>query len=137
MVEEHVPLGDGRELGAGLFHGHIGGEPSPDIQLIALSPLHGRDVVPRVIGYSDDPDSPFKLRVHLSRFGAAVQRISLSDYLKTVGKEDHYVVLDELKFEDKSYAEWYAYAAKAVTVNGTRIPLDRRTSPDSDNTERS
>lgn len=79
----------------------------------------GRDTA---IGY-DDPKSPFKMRVELTQWGAAVRSISLKDYLKTVGKPDHFVVLDELKLPGKA-PEWYAYAVKAVTVNGTRISLE-------------
>ncbi len=89
--------------------------------LHAVEVEDGRDTA---IGY-DDPRSPFKMRVELSKWGAAVLRISLSDYLKTVGKPDHFVVLDELKVPSEKVAEWYAYAAKAVNVNGTHIPLEK------------
>jgi YidC/Oxa1 family membrane protein insertase len=96
------------------------GPAEPVADLHAVDVTDGRDTV---IGY-DDPRSPFKLRVELSRFGAAVRRVSLSDYLMTVGKPDHYIVHDELKLASKDYPEWYAYAAKAVTVNGTRVNLE-------------
>ncbi len=81
----------------------------------------GRDTV---IGY-DDPKSPFKMRVELSKYGAGVLRITLADYLKTVGKPDHYVVLDELKVPSEDVAEWYAYAARRVVVNGTSVPIEK------------
>ena len=100
----------------------------------ALPGLHavlvetGREVV---LGF-DDPKSPFKVRVELSRFGAGISSITLADYLKTVGKPDHYIVHDKLALPDPSDVEdiskyrtyWFAYAAKAITVNGTRVPLE-------------
>jgi YidC/Oxa1 family membrane protein insertase len=85
---------------------------------------------PAVIGF-DDPRSPFKVRIELTRFGAAVWKITLSDYLKSVGKPDHYVVHDRLTLPDpKDKADpprqipyEYAYAARSITVNGETIPL--------------
>ncbi len=83
---------------------------------------------PAVIG-SDDPASPFKLRVVLSRWGAAVWKITLSDYLIQVDKPEHYLIHDRLTLPDpadrsKQTPKAYAYAAKSVTVNGVRIPLE-------------
>ena len=96
-------------------------EPVEAIQgLHAVEVTDGRNVT---IG-SNENTSPFKLKVQLSKYGAAVVRISLTDYVKTVGQDDKYIVLDELRLPEKEYPEWYAYAAKAVTVNGTRIPLE-------------
>ncbi len=82
---------------------------------------------PAVIGF-EDPRSPFKLRVELTRFGAAVYKITLSDYLKEVQGPDHYVVHDRLTLPDsadptKQIPYEYAYATRAITVNGTTIPL--------------
>lgn len=88
--------------------------------LHAVEIQDGRDTI---IGYDDDPKSPYKMRVELTQWGAAVRKISLNDYYKDVDKPDHFVVLDELKLPNKP-PEWYAYGVKAVTVNGTRIPLE-------------
>ncbi len=103
-------------------------DPIPGLHAVEVDAQVTRDVT---IGYtgqeadgSTTQKSPFKMGVKLSRYGAAVHRITLTDYLKTVGKADHYIVLDELRFEKKPNAEWFAYAAKAITVNGTRIPLE-------------
>lgn len=96
----------------------------------AITGLHAvtvDEVRPTVIGY-DDQRSPFKLRVVFTRYGAGIYEISLADYLETVGKPDHYVVHERLALPDpqdrtklKTYE--YAYAALAITVNGTAIPL--------------
>jgi YidC/Oxa1 family membrane protein insertase len=89
--------------------------------LHAVEVKDGRDTV---IGY-DDPRSPFKLRVELTQWGAGIQSISLNDYLKVVDEpNDHYIVHDELTLPGKEQPEWYAYAVKAVTVNGTRVSLE-------------
>ncbi len=96
--------------------------------LHAVEVSDGREVV---LG-SDAPGSPYKMMVELNRYGAAVYRITLTDYLKTVGKDDHYIVHDKLALPDPTDVDdltkyqpyWLAYAAKAVTVNGTRIPLE-------------
>ncbi len=82
---------------------------------------------PAVIGF-DNPRSSFKLRVEFTRYGAAIYKITLSDYLMTVGKPDHYVVHDRLTLPDpkdptNQIPYEYAYAAKSITVNGTTIPL--------------
>ncbi len=99
----------------------LGSEPAAGIEgLHAIAVTDGKNVT---IGSNDD-GTPFKLKVELSKYGAAVIRVSLTDYLETVGLDDKYIVHDELKFEDKVYPEWYAYAVKAVSVNGTRVPLE-------------
>lgn len=100
--------------------------PIPGLHAVEVAT--GREAV---LGY-DDPKSPFKLRVEINRYGAAVNTITLGDYLKTVGKPDHYIVHEKLALPDpadpknlsKYQTFWLAYAAKAVTVNGTRIPLE-------------
>jgi YidC/Oxa1 family membrane protein insertase len=96
--------------------------------LHAVTVTDGRDTV---IGF-EDPKSVFKLRVEISQYGAAISRITLSDYLKTVGKPDHYIVHDKLALPDlidptdrsKDRTLWFAYAAKTITVNGTSLALE-------------
>ncbi|MEZ6191099.1 MAG: YidC/Oxa1 family insertase periplasmic-domain containing protein [Phycisphaerales bacterium] len=99
-------------------------------QADAIPGLHAvivDEVRPAVIGY-DDPKSPFKMRVVFTRYGAGIYEISLADYLKTVGKPDHYVIHERLALPDpkdrtqlKTYE--YAYAALEITVNGTTVSL--------------
>ncbi len=113
--------------------------PSPASPAVAPPQVEQADAIPglhavtidevrtAVIGY-DGPKSPFKMRVVFTRYGAGIYEISLADYLKTVGKPDHYVVHERLALPDpsdrtklKTYE--YAYAALAITVNGTTVPL--------------
>ncbi len=102
--------------------------PTPDQPAIpGLHPVLVDQAKPAVIGF-DNPRSHFKLRVELTRYGAAVYKITLSDYLKTVGKPDHYVIHDRLTLPDpkdpsKHIPYEYAYAAKSITVNGVTVPL--------------
>jgi len=81
----------------------------------------------------DDGDvSPYKMHVELSRYGAAVSKITLTDYRQTTDKPEHYVVHDKLAAPDpkaptdrsKDKLQWYAYAAKSITVNGSRLLLE-------------
>ena len=96
--------------------------------LQAVNVPDSRDVT---IG-NDDTASPYKMRVELSRYGASVKRITLTDYLVKPDEPDHYVVQDKLTApnakapDDRSqdWTRWYAYAANSVVVNGTRIALD-------------
>ena len=103
-------------------------EPAADAEPVEAVPgLHavtvtdGKDVA---IG-SSDKDSPYKIKVDLTRYGAAVVRISLTDYLKTVGESDHYIVTDPLTLPGEKIPWWYAYAAWNINVNGDDIPLSK------------
>jgi len=98
--------------------------PSSYEPIKGLHPVEVTNGKNAVIG--DDTDgSAFKMKVELSRYGAAVIRISLTDYLKEVGSDQQYIVHDVLKYDrDDAPTQWYAFAAKAVTINGTRIPLE-------------
>ncbi len=93
-------------------------EPIPGLHPVTVS--DGRDAV---IG-DDDPNGPFEVKVELSRYGAAVRKISLADYYQRVDKPDHYIVHEEIRIPGTDRIAWLAYAAKAITVNGVRIPLE-------------
>lgn len=97
----------------------------------ASPPLEGLHVVqtddpaaPRPWQYlgSADPDSPYKLRARLNDWGAAVAQITLSDYRQAVTSDDRYVVLEPIKAGRYTL---YPYAARAVSVDGQTIDLQR------------
>jgi len=100
--------------------------PIPGLHVVNIE--GSRDLV---IG-TDDDASPFKMRVELSRFGAAVYKITLTDYLEVAHNPDHYVIHDKLAAptakapDDRSQDKllWFAYAAKSITVNGQRLTLE-------------
>ena len=94
-------------------------EPIPGLHAVEVA--DGKNVT---LG-SDDGGSPYKLKVDLTKWGAAVVRISLTDYTKTVDQPEHYVVTDPLKLEGHDTPWWYAYAAWNVNVDGTDIPLSK------------
>jgi YidC/Oxa1 family membrane protein insertase len=111
-------------------------EPTTEASIPGLHAVPVESTADAVIG-TDDDGSPFKMRVELSRYGAGVRKITLTDYLETAGKPEHYVIHDKLAAPDarapadrsKDKLQWYAYAAKSITVNGETVKLEKNEPP--------
>jgi YidC/Oxa1 family membrane protein insertase len=69
---------------------------------------------------SIEAGSGFKMQAQFTGWGGGVYHIDLTDYYATAEKKEPYEVLAPVKTGD---AEYYHFAARAVTINGTRIDL--------------
>lgn len=76
------------------------------------------------------PNSPYKIEVELTPWGAGIQRVTLADYYTDTSRKVHYTLMSQLE-ADNPYAprgaddkyRMYAFSAKAVTINGHTIDL--------------
>ncbi|MEM1027361.1 MAG: YidC/Oxa1 family insertase periplasmic-domain containing protein [Planctomycetota bacterium] len=102
----------------------------------AAEPLTGLRAVPTdqplapALG-GDQPDSPFKLRVEFTSYGAGIKKITLADYAQFVdppadgGDKPPYHLLDVNQgVAEGSAPAFYPYAARSVTINGQTVSLD-------------
>lgn len=69
---------------------------------------------------SVDPDSGFKLRVDLVRWGAGISKITLADFRKDVDQPLHYTVAREIEALGELV---YPYAGRSITINGRMVDL--------------
>ncbi len=79
---------------------------------------------------SDDPDSPFKLRVAFTSYGAGIRQITLADYAQFVDpaiddapRLPYTLINVEHGLPDGIAPAFYPYAARAVTINGQTVSL--------------
>ncbi|MCC6680856.1 MAG: YidC/Oxa1 family insertase periplasmic-domain containing protein [Phycisphaeraceae bacterium] len=68
---------------------------------------------------SDDPDSPYAMRVDLVAWGAGYKRITLSHYSRFADTTERYVIAPPMgETDDRVWA--YPLAAHQITVNGSQ-----------------
>ena len=98
--------------------------PAADASDLPPLRVRGVDEQPEVALGSIDPDSGFKLRLGLNVYGAAVNRVQLTDYFTSVEQEDHYTLLNPITLPGTTDPYAFAYAANGVSVNGQYLRLD-------------
>jgi YidC/Oxa1 family membrane protein insertase len=79
------------------------------------------------LGALDDTDG-YKLQVELSPYRAALLEVQLTDYFEHVGEEAHYTLVTPVAEADDEAGTpaLGSYAARAVILNGQRVPLVMR-----------
>jgi len=70
---------------------------------------------------SDDPESGYKVKVSLTRWGAGIWRIHLADYYLKLDREDHYKITSRVTTGRGSSR--YPFAFRTVNVNGVTLNL--------------
>ena len=97
-----------------------------------LESIEGLRVLPaenpqRRILPPDRAQEDFKLKVHLVHPGAGIKTIELMDYFKHVDGAEPYLLLKPLEAwvpgRESPVMLVYPYAARAITINGTRVDL--------------
>lgn len=99
-------------------------QDTDELRLVkGLKSLTPNTVAQRSIG-SDDPNSSYKLKIDLVRWGAGVERITLADYSTEVDEPTRYVLEGVLTTPPAAGGySVYPFAARAVTVNGSAFDL--------------
>lgn len=107
-----------------------GGEAEPRAEIVGLRAVSTDQPLAPALGSFDD-ESPFKIRVAFTAYGAAVKKISLADYAQFVDPptEDHASPAYSLIDVNHGVAEggspaFYPYAARSITINGSTVSLE-------------
>jgi len=75
---------------------------------------------------SNDPQSPYTMKVEFTAWGAGIHSITLADYRETATSNTPYTVQGSLPVLGKggSSYSYYPFASRSITINGQTIDLE-------------